>query len=120
MAWEIVRGVATNWKQHKAWWVMGYTPAGGLDKDGVPRVYPGGPYLVRSFDGTDRLWLPLPPEAHALFGDKKPAGRGKGFEVPPSGIWARMPCEQPVPPNVEMCFEKAPWLDPEHPIFKDT
>lgn len=111
--WEIVRGTATDWKQHKAWWVMTYMLPGGTNADGSLRTYPCGPHLVRSFDGTDSLWIALPHDAHELFDPAKIAGRGKGWGVPASCIWARMPADRPEPPNVQICFEREPWTGEE-------
>lgn len=108
--WEIVRGVAADWKQHKTWWIMSWMP----NAPGGP-VYPAGPYLVRTFDGTDRLWMSVPAEGRVMFDQEaEPVGRGHGYHIPHSTVWARMPVETPARPNVEMCYETQPWGEGKH------
>jgi len=105
--WEIVRGVATDWKQHKSWRVMTYTTNGPTPENGVR---PRGPFLVHTFDGTDQLYVGLPYEAVPMFDRTAPiAGRAKGFFVPATSIWARQPATKPEEPNVIMTFDIDPW-----------
>jgi hypothetical protein len=107
--WEMTRGRKDlDWTSSKQWWVMVYYRDAGDRSRGGAR--PWGPYVVAGFDGTNRLIIRMPFDIVTKYwGSTDDVMHTGMWEIKHEHIWARMPLEVPVAPNVEMEYDVVPW-----------